>query len=431
MTSFISLSLSIKQQLLTHHYDQSAQATFILDADKRYLSVNSAYEKLTGYSAESLAGEYFGTFATQFLNANDYIILQNLASHLHDNRTPNQTYKQSFTLPNTYGQKLKYPIVFSKIVIDTVVYFIGSITNSPTIAVAETKSIYSVNENQLINNLSSEPLLNDGLNQNSTLTDKSSTNPIQQKLLLSQAISAKQFEAYYQPKVKLDTGDVVGFEALVRWQHPTRGLLQPKDFIDDIIQYNLSLELFCLLSEQIAQLLVDWRSRGFTQHICINADAAEFSNPKFNSTVRRLLHKYNLAPYQLHIEMTESSLLPCGDDIKQRLIELKESKICLALDDFGTGYASLSYLQSFPFDYIKVDKSFISELSSNKTQQVIVQAIIDLAKALDLEIVAEGIETKQQYTILQEMGCSYGQGYWLGHPVSAESVTQMLSVTKI
>ena len=274
-------------------------------------------------------------------------------------------------------------------------------------------------------------MLNDGLNQNSTLTDKFSTNPIQQKLLLSQAISAKQFEAYYQPKVKLDTGFIVGFEALVRWQHPTRGLLQPKDFIDDIIQYNLSFELFCLLSEQIAQLLLDWRARGFTQHICINADAAEFSNPKFNGTVRRLLHKYNLAPYQLHIEMTESSLLPCGDDTKQRLIELKESKICLALDDFGTGYASLSYLQSFPFDYIKVDKSFISELSSNKTQQVIVQAIIDLAKALDLEIVAEGIETKQQYTILQEMGCSYGQGYWLGHPVSAESVTQMLSVTKI
>ncbi len=407
MTEFLPLNSSIKQKLLTHHCEQSDEAIFILDASKRYLFINAAYEKLTGYSEKTLSGQPFGIFAKQFMTKYESNLLENLTSHLDHN----DTYKESFTLPNGFGQIVDYHIIFQKLVIDSKPFYIGSI-NKISEGLVERNSIdYPLDGNYLEDvDSNDEPLM--GL----TLG----------RLVLSKAIANDQFEAYFQPKVELDTGTIVGFEALVRWQHPTRGLLHPKDFIDEIIHYNLSFALFCRVSKQVAKLLARWQAMGLTQHLCINADASEFSHPEFNHVVGQLIHKYNIDPYRLHIEMTESSLMANSKDIKLRLLALKESKICLALDDFGTGYASLSYLQDYPFDFIKIDKVFISNLTSNKTQQAIVKAILDLAIALDLQPIAEGIETQQQYERLQEMGCRYGQGYWLGRAVSAEAATQML-----
>ncbi len=114
-------------------------------------------------------------------------------------------------------------------------------------------------------------------------------------------------------------------------------------------------------------------------------------------------------------------------NIKQQLLSLKELGVCLALDDFGTGYASLSYLQEYPFDFIKIDRSFISEISNNRTQRAIVQSILDLAVALDMSAIAEGIETEQQRDLLLQMGCKYGQGYWFGRPVAANVATKLLT----
>ncbi len=411
MTAFMPLSLASKQQLLTQHYEQLDEAVIIIDADKRYLSVNGAYERLIGYSEDKLLGQPFVTSNLSFLTEHNSAALHDMSNHL----AQHNLYKNSFILLSNDQQTLNCDITFQKLAIETTVYYVGSINKVSTAIVAEAQSKY---------------LLNDDSTADSITSEMPSTGLANPKQLFSQAIAANQFIAHYQPKVRLETGTIVGFEALVRWQHPTRGLLKPKDFIDDIIHYNLSLELFCQLSEQIAQLLTQWQAMGFTQHICINADAAEFSNPKFNSVVSSLLQKYDIDPYQLHIEMTESSLMPCSGKIKQRLIELKGLKVCLALDDFGTGYASLSYLQKYPFDYIKIDKSFVSQLSSDKTQQAIVKAILDLAIALDMQAVAEGIETQQQYELLQEMGCKYGQGYWLGRPISGEVATQLLKNQK-
>ena len=235
-----------------------------------------------------------------------------------------------------------------------------------------------------------------------------------------------QFVAHYQPKVRLDTGAITGFEALVRWQHPTRGLLSPIDFIDAIITNKLSFTLFYQMSLHIAQQLCVWQSLGFDHHICINADATEFSHSRFYDVVSQLIEEYDLQPHRLHIEITESSLIQRHASVNQQLYSLKALGVRLALDDFGTGYASLSYLQEYPFDFIKIDKSFISKIVDNKTQYAIVKAILMLANALNMQVVAEGIETEQQKDLLLKMGCEYGQGYWFGRPVTAEVATQML-----
>lgn len=240
------------------------------------------------------------------------------------------------------------------------------------------------------------------------------------------AASDGQFLPYYQPKVCLSTGAITGFEALVRWQHPSRGLLEPIDFIDAILTHKLSFDLFYQMAVQIAQQLSIWQALGFSQHICINADVAEFSYPKFFDVVSSLLTQHDIQAHSLHIEMTETSLIKRHDNVKKQLGLLKELGVRLALDDFGTGYASLSYLQEYPFDFIKIDKSFISKIVTDRTQRAIVKAILDLADALDMEVVAEGIETEQQRDLLLQMGCAYGQGYWFGRPVTADMATEML-----
>jgi len=235
-----------------------------------------------------------------------------------------------------------------------------------------------------------------------------------------------QFVPYYQPKFSLETGAITGFEALVRWQHPTRGLLKPVHFINAIIAHKLSFDLFSQLAVKIVKQLSVWQQQGFHQHVCINADAAEFSHPDFFDMVSTLLTENGVAAHQLHIEVTESSLIQRHDNVKKQLNSLRELGVRLALDDFGTGYASLSYLQEYPFDFIKIDKSFISNIETDRTQHAIVKAILDLAVALDMQVVAEGIETEQQRDVLLDMGCKNGQGYWFSKPVAADVATAML-----
>ncbi|MBF2719856.1 EAL domain-containing protein [Psychrobacter sp. NG254] len=256
--------------------------------------------------------------------------------------------------------------------------------------------------------------------------EEDTAGSLQLEAELRLATTAGQFVPHYQPKFSLDTGEITGFEALVRWQHPTRGLLKPIHFIDAILTHKLSFELFSQMAIQIAKQLSIWQQQGFSQHVCINADAAEFSHPEFFSMVSGLLVEHGIAAHQLHIEVTESSLIQRHDNVRKQLNLLKELGICLALDDFGTGYASLSYLQEYPFDFIKIDKSFISNIDTDRTQYAIVKAILDLAVALDMQVVAEGIETVEQRDVLLDMGCENGQGYWFSKPVTADAATKML-----
>ncbi|MBU5615595.1 EAL domain-containing protein [Psychrobacter sp. TAE2020] len=257
--------------------------------------------------------------------------------------------------------------------------------------------------------------------------DRFISDSLQLEAELRVAIQKCQFVPYYQPKVNLSTGEIIGFEALVRWQHPTRGLLKPCHFIDAIIKYKLSFELFCQMAVQITKHLQAWENLGFHKNICINADAMEFSHTDFYNFLSDLFSKKLINPTQLNIEITESSLMLGHANVKKQLEQLKTLGVGLALDDFGTGYSSLSYLQEYPFDIIKIDKSFILKMVNSRTQQAIVKAILDLAIALDMVVIAEGIETEQQRDLLLNMGCLYGQGYCFSPPIPYLSATRMLT----
>ncbi|WP_131669206.1 sensor domain-containing protein [Psychrobacter pygoscelis] len=243
---------------------------------------------------------------------------------------------------------------------------------------------------------------------------------------LRQAFEQSQFIAYYQPKIDLLTDRIIGFEALVRWQHPSRGLLSPDQFITAIISHKLSFELFFQMAEQVVHLLGIWRSKGLTAHLCLNADAAVFNHLNFVSCLNDLLTAHAITPDSIHIEITESTLMLRHQAVKRQLNALKALGICLALDDFGTRYASLSYLQEFPFDFIKVDQSFVANIAEQPIQQHIVKAIATLGAALNMKIVAEGIERPEQCQILAGIGCHYGQGYLFGKPMCAHQATDLL-----
>lgn len=243
---------------------------------------------------------------------------------------------------------------------------------------------------------------------------------------LRQGIEESQFVPLFQPKISLKSGETVGFEALVRWQHPTKGLLSPAKFINAIIDHKLSFELFCQMAKKIAEQQIIWRQLGLNCPICINADAAEFKHPQFIPFIQSLLAEYDLPASLLHIEMTESSLMSSQKTVKQKLLILKEMGVRLALDDFGTGYASLSYLKDYPFDFIKIDQVFIKEIVDNPKQQYIVKAIMDMALALDYHTIAEGIETDAQRQLMCQLGCEYAQGYLFSKPLNSDDATVRL-----
>lgn len=235
---------------------------------------------------------------------------------------------------------------------------------------------------------------------------------------IRKAIENKEFFPVYQPKVDLTTSEIIGFEALVRWQHPIRGVLAPDQFLESIVEHKLSFELFRQMAQQVFDHMEIWQKQGFDHSICVNADASEILHPQLTSFLEDMLKKYNVDQHSLHIEVTEMTLMRKHNDIRQRFMKLKELGICLALDDFGTGYASISYLQHYPFDYLKIDKSFVNDIESDTTQQHIVKAIIDLADALCLKTVVEGIETQQQSKLMKDLGCQFAQGYYYGKAMS-------------
>lgn len=251
---------------------------------------------------------------------------------------------------------------------------------------------------------------------------------IQLESELREAFDESQFIAYYQPKVCLQDGSIVGFEALVRWLHPTRGLLAPSEFIAAIITHKLSFELFFQMAEQVMILLAHWQTLGLEAHLGLNADAADFSRQNFCDGIDDLVNAYGIEPAKVHIEITESSLMLRQKTVKDQLEAIKDLGVSLSLDDFGTGYASLSYLQEFPFDFIKVDKSFVDNITTQPTQQHIVKAIKTLGNALNMQIVAEGIETREQQQVLTSIGCEYGQGYLFGKPMTAAQATDLLKL---
>src|SRR5437763_1321685 len=247
---------------------------------------------------------------------------------------------------------------------------------------------------------------------------------------LRRALERQEFRNFYQPIVSLDTGRIVGFEALLRWQHPTRGLLGPEEFILVAEETGLIRELGWWNLQEACRQMSQWRNGPKYRDlvISVNLSAKQFLQANLVEDIRKLLHKLSLAPDALKLEITESAVMTDPSAAVEMLQQIKSIGIRLAIDDFGTGYSSLSYLHRFPLDTLKIDRSFIRDIRSDGEGLEIAKTILPLANNLRLDVVAEGVETAEQVALLRQLHCNYAQGYYFSKPLSAEGTTALLAV---
>jgi diguanylate cyclase (GGDEF)-like protein len=255
---------------------------------------------------------------------------------------------------------------------------------------------------------------------------------------LEEALQAQEFALVYQPIVSLGSGEIAGFESLLRWPHPRWGMMLPGQFIALAEETGLIVPLGAWVLRQALSDMVRWRRglarRGVDEpedgsswpHVSVNVSARQFRDPGFVDSVREALHASALPPAALLIELTESLLLGGSERIRADMHELKEIGARLAIDDFGTGYSSLSYLLELPIDVLKIDKSFVTGIASSWRRHALVEGIIRLARTLEVEVIAEGIESETERELLAGMGCQFGQGYLLSVPVDADAAAAML-----
>jgi diguanylate cyclase (GGDEF)-like protein/PAS domain S-box-containing protein len=248
---------------------------------------------------------------------------------------------------------------------------------------------------------------------------------------LSEAITQDQFMLQFQPIVDLPTEATVGVEALVRWHHPTRGMLGPNHFIDVAEESGAIVEIGGWVLREALRTLVGWRLTtpdSTLRYVSVNVSARQFRTPGFVDQVRAALADTGAPPQALLLEITESLLLRDADTVAADLQALRELGVRIAIDDFGTGYSSLSYLRHMPVDVLKIDKSFIDEILHSAEQLALVEAIVNLARTLRLAVVAEGVEHPAHRFKLMELGCPYGQGYLFSKPVSAAEIAHAMAV---
>jgi len=238
---------------------------------------------------------------------------------------------------------------------------------------------------------------------------------------LRKALVGKEFELYYQPLVNLQSNEVNGFEALLRWNHPKRGLISPADFIPIAEETGLIVPLGEWVLKAACYEAIDWPDH---LKVAVNLSPAQLNNRNLLNVVMAALAETGMPARKLQLEITETVLLQNTFATLATLHELRKLGVQIALDDFGTGYSSLSYLRSFPFDKIKIDRSFIQDLSNGAEPVAIVQAVANLAKCLNMTSTAEGVETQQQMDMLQSMGCSEMQGYLFSRARPANEIRQ-------
>jgi diguanylate cyclase (GGDEF)-like protein/PAS domain S-box-containing protein len=244
---------------------------------------------------------------------------------------------------------------------------------------------------------------------------------------LEDAVKANAFTLFYQPIVSLESGQIAGFESLLRWPDPRRGTMLPGQFIGLAEETGLIVPLGGWVLRQAVSDMSRWRqATGLEPHISVNVSARQFRDPGFADSVRQALHASGLPPSALLLELTESLLFGGSDQTRADITELKEIGVRLAIDDFGTGYSSLSYLLDLPIDVLKVDKSFVTGISSSWRRHALVEGIVRLARTLEVEVIAEGIENEIERELLAGMGCHFGQGYLLSVPVDAAAALAML-----
>jgi len=248
---------------------------------------------------------------------------------------------------------------------------------------------------------------------------------------LRDAMERKEFLLFYQPVVD-ENSRTTGVEALIRWKHPERGMVSPAEFIPVAEQSGLIVALGQWVLEAACAQLVLWSHNPATQRLSmsVNVSARQFRHPQFSDMILTVLRSTGANPYRLKLELTESLLVSDINDAIEKMTELRSIGVSFALDDFGTGYSSLSYLKSLPLDLLKIDQSFVRDVLSDANDAAIARTILNLAKSLDLGVVAEGVETAGQREFLLHAGCTAFQGYFFGRPVPA-TVANLLCLPKI
>ncbi len=253
------------------------------------------------------------------------------------------------------------------------------------------------------------------------------TRHLQLANALRQAIHSRQLEVYYQPQMDLTTNKLVGVEALLRWQHPQLGAVSPSEFIPLAETSGLIISIGSWVLEQAVQQIQQWQQAGIND-ICVsvNLSSIQFRDPELPVLVQRILHRYQVMPQALELELTEGVALENPEGAVSMMDALDLLGIRLSIDDFGTGYSSLSYLKKFKVYKLKIDQSFVRDISTDEEDKAIVIAIIQLARSLGLKTIAEGVETSEQKAFLLAHGCDEMQGFYLSQPMSSEDATAFL-----
>lgn len=236
---------------------------------------------------------------------------------------------------------------------------------------------------------------------------------------MRQAINTQQLSLYYQPQTDLKTGRLYGVEALARWHHPELGHISPTRFIPLAEECGLIGELGHWVLTEACKQLADWRQRGIAvPSVSINLSATNFHSLELPELIADTLRHYQLTSRDLKIELTENVLLDTNPSTMRTIEQVHEQGVRLSMDDFGTGYSSLSYLRKIPVSELKLDRSFVSDLEHDHTARAISSAVLGIGKSLQLTVIAEGVETSEQSTLLQQQGYPVGQGYLFARPLS-------------
>jgi EAL domain-containing protein (putative c-di-GMP-specific phosphodiesterase class I) len=247
------------------------------------------------------------------------------------------------------------------------------------------------------------------------------------KSKLKRAFERDELLVHYQPKYNIETGQVIGAEALVRWDLPERGIILPSDFIPIAEETNLIIEIGEWVLRRVCQDFKYWSQNVSSPgRVSVNLSLKQLKQPNFISRISSILRSYELSPTSLELEITETTLMEDPVRTIKLLDELYALGLHMAIDDFGTGYSSLSALQQFPINTLKIDQSFVKNIAVNADDATIVGTIIHMGKSLKLDVVAEGVETEEQLNFLQTLHCTYVQGLLFGEPMSSDSFLELL-----
>jgi len=246
---------------------------------------------------------------------------------------------------------------------------------------------------------------------------------------LQRALKHQEFVIYYQPIVDLQTEKICGFEALLRWYHPDRGMISPAEFIPCMEETGLIVPVGMVVLRQACQQLQIWQQQGWTGlTMSVNLSVRQFACPTLLADIDQVLAETAVDPTQLKLEITESVIMENAAMAIALTEQLRSRQIQISIDDFGTGYSSLSYLHQFPADHLKIDRSFVSQMQAENRNYQVVRIILTLSKQLGLTVVAEGIETPEQLQWLQQLGCEAGQGYLFSKPLAAAEIERRFLV---